>query len=88
MGYSQQWNLTLQRDLGWGTLVEAAYLANVGHKLNGPNTNINQVRPELMGAGNAQIRRPFPQFGNVVSLGPFWGNSSYHALNLKIEKRF
>ena len=88
LGYSQQWNLTLQRDLGWGALFEAAYLANAGHKLNGPTTSINQVRPELMGAGNAQIRRPFPQFGNVAAISPFWGNSSYHALNLKLEKRF
>ncbi|MGH8245141.1 MAG: carboxypeptidase regulatory-like domain-containing protein, partial [Gammaproteobacteria bacterium] len=60
----------------------------VGHKLPGPSTNINQVRPELMGAGNAQIRRPFPQFGNVTINTPFWGNSSYHGLNTKLEKRF
>ncbi len=88
LGYSNQWNFGLQQELGWNTVVEASYLANVGHKLNGPNTNINQVPPELMGPGNAQIRRPFPQFANVVLINPMWGNSSYHALNLKVEKRF
>ena len=41
-----------------------------------------------MGAGNAQVRRPFPQFGNVSLIAPMWGNSSYNALNVKIEKRF
>jgi len=63
-------------------------VANVGHKLNGPDQNVNQVPPQLMGPGNAQVRRPFPQFANVTSIAPMWGNSSYHSLNVKIEKRF
>jgi len=88
LGYSQQWNFIIQHQLAGQTLAEIGYIANVGHRLNGPSTSVNQVRPELMGAGNAQARRPFPQFGNVVSQTPFWGNSSYHSLNLKLEKRF
>lgn len=88
LGYSQQWNFVIQQEVGWNTVMEASYLANVGHKLNGPNTNINQVPPELMGPGNAQIRRPFPQFANIVLINPMWGNSNYHGMNLKVEKRF
>ena len=88
LGYSQQWNLTIQRELIGNLLLEAGYVANVGHRLNGPNTSINQVRPELLAAGNAQVRRPFPQFANVVSTTPMWGNSNYHAMNIKLEKRF
>ena len=88
IGYSQQWNLTVQHEIGWLTVLELSYVGNVGHKLPGPSTNINQVPPALMGAGNAQVRRPFPQFGNVTSNTPFWGNSSYHGLNVKLEKRF
>jgi hypothetical protein len=88
LGYAQQWNLTVQRDFGWQTLVELGYMANVGHKLNGPGTNLNQVPPERMGSGNAQVRRPFPQFGNLTTIAPMWGNSSYHALIAKLEKRF
>jgi len=88
LGYSQQWNLVIQRDLGWNTLLELSYLGNVGHKLNGPNTSINQAPPESMGPGNAQARRPFPQFGNVTLVTPMWGNSAYHGLNVKLEKRF
>jgi len=88
LGYSQQWNFTIQRELGWNTLFDIGYVANVGHKLNGPNTSINQVPPALMGAGGAQVRRPFPQFANVVSVSPMWGNSSYHSMNAKLEKRF
>ena len=31
--YVQQWNLSLQRDVGWNTVVEARYLGNKGTKL-------------------------------------------------------
>ncbi len=88
IGYMQQWNFVIQHDLGWQSVLELSYLGTVGHKLPGPGANINQVPVELMGPGNAQIRRPFPQFGNVVSSTPFWGNSSYHGINVKVEKRF
>jgi hypothetical protein len=88
LGYTLQWNFSIQQDAGRNSNVEVSYLGSVGHKLNGPDTNINQVRPELMGAGNAQSRRPFPQFGNVFKVTPMWGNSSYHGVNFKFEKRF
>jgi len=88
IGYSQQWNFVLQRELGWTTVLELSYIGTVGRKLPGPNANINQLRPELLGPGNAQVRRPFPQFGNVTLIAPFWGNSSYHGFNAKVEKRF
>lgn len=88
LGYTMQWNFSVQQDIGRNSIVEVSYLGTVGHKLSGPNTNINQVRPELMGPGNAQSRRPFPQFGNVSSVAPMWGNSSYHGVNFKYEKRF
>ncbi|MCL5745230.1 MAG: carboxypeptidase regulatory-like domain-containing protein [Acidobacteria bacterium] len=88
LSYSQQWNFGIQHELGWHTMADISYVASVGHKLDGPDQNINQVRPELMGPGNAQSRRPFPQFANVVMISPMWGNSSYHSLNIKLEKRF
>jgi hypothetical protein len=88
LGYTQQWNLNIQREIGWNSVFEISYTGTVGRKLNAPNTSINQVPSNLLGAGNAQIRRPFPQFGNVTSVAPFFGNSSYHSLNTKLEKRF
>jgi hypothetical protein len=88
LGYTQQWNISVQRDLRWNTMAEIAYIGNIGRKLDSPGTSINQVRPERMGPGNAQIRRPFPQFGNVTMITPFWGNSEYHSANIKFEKRF
>ncbi|MFB3826650.1 MAG: TonB-dependent receptor domain-containing protein [Bryobacteraceae bacterium] len=89
-GYSQQWNFTIQKELPGNILWENAYIANVGHKLGSPDTNINQI-PLVNGRGPAvqdQTKRRFPQFGNVTSISPSWGNSTYHSLNVKVEKRF
>jgi hypothetical protein len=89
-GYSQQWNFTVQKELPGNIVFESAYLANVGHKLSGPNANINMI-PLVKGRGPAvqnQTARTFPQFGNVTSISPSWGNSTYHSLNVKFEKRF
>ncbi len=36
----------------------------------------------------AQLLRPFPQFGNVIMLGTSGGNSFYNALTVKAQKRF
>lgn len=75
--YNQQWNFSIQRELGWNTMAEIAYIGNVGHKLEANAfMNINQVPPDKMGPGNAQLRRPFPQFGGVYQIRPTWGNSN------------
>lgn len=89
-GYSQQWNLTLQKEVRGNILLEGAYIANVGHSLGGPNVNINQI-PLVNGRGpavQAQTARPFPQFGNITRISPNWGNSTYHSSNVKVEKRY
>ena len=88
LGYSQMWNLSVQRQLGFQTLFEASYLGNVGHKLPGPNVSLNQVHPSLWRSGNMQALRPYPQFNAITRIAPMWGNSSYHGMNLKLEKRF
>ncbi len=89
-GYSQQWNLTIQKELPGSILLEGAYIANVGHKLGGPNVSVNQI-PLVDGRGPAsqsQRLRPFPQFNAVTQVSPPWGNSTYHSSNLKFEKRY
>jgi len=89
-GYAQQWNLTVQKETRFNMLFEVAYLANVGHQLGGDDLNINMI-PLVNGRGPAQQDqrlRPFPQFTNVVRKSPPWGNSTYHAMNVKLEKRY
>jgi hypothetical protein len=89
-GYSQQWNFGLQKQIFGDTVVEAAYLANAGHKLGGDALNINMI-PLVDGRGPTVADRrllPFPQFDQVTHLFPPWANSIYHALSLKAEKRY
>src|SRR5262249_16007489 len=65
------------------------YLGTLGRKLASPAAlTLNQVPPELMGPGNAQLRRPFPQFSDVTVITQPYGNSNYHALNIKLDKRY
>jgi hypothetical protein len=85
---SLQYNLDIQHELRSNLLLEAGYLANLSHHLTANDLAINQVPPSLMGPGNAQARRPFPQFSNVSLVDPAIGNSTYHAFTLKTEKRY
>ncbi len=86
--YSIQYNANVQRELAANLLFEAGYIANISHKLTANDLTLNQIRIEEASAGNAQIRRPFPQFSNVTVINPPIGNSTYHALTLKGERRF
>lgn len=85
---SIQYNFNVQREVAKDTVVEVGYLANVSHHLTANDLTLNQVRPELMGAGDAQARRPFAQFSNVYWINPSIGNSSYHGGYARIERRF
>ena len=85
---SYQYNLNIQREITSGLLVEAGYIANVSHHLTANDFTLNQVSPEQMGGGDAQARRPFPQFSNVTWINPSIGNSTYHSGFVRTEKRF
>jgi hypothetical protein len=87
-GYSMQYNLNIQREIGGGMLVEIGYLANLSRKLSSANLNMNQIPNERMGPGTSQRDRPFPQFNGVTLLAPSLGVSSYHAGVLRVQKRF
>ncbi|MBI1355443.1 MAG: hypothetical protein GC160_13945 [Acidobacteria bacterium] len=89
-GQVQQWNFSIQKQLAHNFLVEATYMANMGHRLGGNTFNWNQI-PLVDGHGPAkqsQQLRLFPTFNAVNQRSPDWGNSSYHSGNLKIEKRY
>jgi len=86
--YAHHANFNIQRQLPQGFMVELGYLTNLGHKVAGRNVSINEIRPELRGNVADQRLRPFPQYGNVTMRSPNWGNSSYHALSTKAQKRF
>ena len=84
--YLMQWDFTIQHALPRDITVEAAYLANQTRHYTFSAQN-NQLLPAAFGPGNAQIRRPFPQYGNVLNFHSTGFSSSYHALQLKATKR-
>ncbi len=89
-GYMQHVNLSVQRELFSNLMVEAAYMANIGRKLGAPDVNRNVI-PLVNGRGpdkQSQALRLWPQYSNVTQVSPVWGDSEYHSLNLKVEKRY
>jgi Carboxypeptidase regulatory-like domain len=85
---SYQSNLDIQHELAPGLLLEAGFISNQSRHLTANDFSINQVPPELVGAGNTQALRPFPQFSNVSLINPSIGRSSYYGAFVRIQKRF
>jgi hypothetical protein len=85
---SYQTNASIQHELSPGLAIEGGFISNQSRHLTGNDFSINQVPPELMGPGNTQLLRPFPQFSNVILLNPSIGKSSYYAAFVRTQKRF
>ncbi|MFN0100691.1 MAG: TonB-dependent receptor domain-containing protein [Bryobacteraceae bacterium] len=86
--YTYQWNFGIQRELLRGILFETAYLGNGAHKLTGRDLP-NQAFPDVdLSRPTAVInRRPNPNIGDVSYVSSI-DNSNYHALSVKLNKRF
>jgi hypothetical protein len=87
--YLMSFNFNVQRQLPGQMVAELGYLSTEGRKLASTAAiTLNQVPPQLMGPGNAQTRRPYPQFTDVTLVAQPFGNSNYHAFNIKLDKRY
>jgi hypothetical protein len=114
------WNLSIQREVGWQSVLELNYTGSHGAHLFVPNTSLSLLDPQYWGLGrNAlQAQVPNPFFGQITdplavnlnratvqrfrllrpmthfdgaSAGtsePPAGDSNYHAMQIKWEKRF
>jgi Carboxypeptidase regulatory-like domain/TonB dependent receptor len=91
---SDQWNVTVQRQLPGDIAVEAAYVGTKGTHVfagNGGDYDFNQATVEGFGALSLNQRRPFFQkFGWSQNFRYYGSDASnnYHGLQLKAEKRF
>lgn len=82
-----QWNLGIQYQAKRDLVLEAAYAASRGTRLT-TRVNLNQIQWERALAGfTTQADRLFPNVGNQVVMDSSMGNNTYHALNLRAEKR-
>jgi outer membrane receptor protein involved in Fe transport len=86
-GSFQQWNFDIQHELR-GMLLQASYSGSVGHHLL-MNQDLNVIRIEdVQRAGTGtQAMRPYPDYG-VILCHCEVQNSSYHGLQLGLEKRY
>ncbi len=65
-GYSQQWNLTVQKTFRSNWNVEAAYLGSKNTRLGIPDANINQLPAQYLSQGAALLTRVTnPYFGQI-----------------------
>jgi hypothetical protein len=82
----QQWNLTVERDLGFNTGLRVSYDGNHGSNM-GVQVNLGQLPPNTIGFNNATSLLKYPLFGEVQSeLGG--GIQNYHALTVAVNKRY
>ncbi len=79
-----QWNVTIQKELPFKTAVTISYAGTRGVDLFALDPK-NEVAPGTY--ANLQAARPFPVFANI-NLYRNVASSSYHAGQLRVERRF
>jgi hypothetical protein len=80
----QQWNLSVQRLLPGDMALELSY---VGNKANHVEFIQEDNQPTPLGPGDPKPRMPYQPW-NRVNIVHSHGNSHYHALLTKLEKRY
>jgi hypothetical protein len=89
--YIQQWNLNIQRKLPGNIVLDVGYVGSKGTRLivTYPDLNIPLVvvDPRTPGLPSVNARRPDQLFQRPVTGDKSVGNSIYHALQVKAERR-
>jgi outer membrane receptor protein involved in Fe transport len=89
--YVEQYNLTLQRELGGGWVASIGYVGVVGRQQPFPNGGLDINEDAPGNAGTVAQRHPyFSKYPNLVNLYEYgnWSNTSYQSLQTTIERRF
>jgi hypothetical protein len=84
--YVQQWNFTVERDLGFSTGLRLTYDGSRGSRL-GFLTNINQVPKNTLGYAAVSSQVPYPTIG-YSPIETNGATSNYHAGTVALTKRF
>jgi hypothetical protein len=83
--YSQQWNLTVERELPGEIGLRVSYLGNKVNRALYVNYDSNQ--PVTQAAGNLQTMRPYQPWANVYMMKPT-GNAFTHQMQVQGTRRF
>lgn len=82
---SQQWNLTVERELGGNFGLRATYLGNKATRV--PWYNYERNLPLTQAPGTIQSRRPFQPWASILALDTN-GNAITHQGQLELIRRF
>ncbi len=92
------YSIGVQRELGWGSMVDMAYVGSLGrHLVLSENLNSEPLgtnwQPQNLDATNknavlpSQFLRPYLGWGNITNYFE-GGNSSYHSLQTQLRRRY
>ncbi len=89
MGYIQQWDLLVERQLWTNMLFRAAYVGSKGTKLWWDrDANAAVFIPGQSTAGNINSRRPLAPYFAQLDVSESRGTSNYNSLQLTLIRRF
>lgn len=85
-GYFQSWNITIQRDIGWGFNLQSSYVATRAIR----QTAIVQTNYSLPGAGTSTGRVLGQKWGRTadVSLYTPFNSSNYNGMQNQLRRQF
>ncbi len=86
MGYMHQAQFSVQHKMGANTVLKAGWVYSRGVNLTF-NRDINQVPQSLLGPGDAQPRRPYPQY-QAINAVLSDGMSNYNSLQVTAQRYF
>jgi hypothetical protein len=86
--YIEQVNTNVEQDIGFGTVLTAAYVAEFGHALR-ISPDVNQEPMGITSGTYTKLRPFYSQFPNVTSINNIESKafSNYHSLQLSAVKR-
>ncbi len=84
-GYLHSWNTAVQRELRWGFVAEAAYVAS--KQVNQLGFRELNWSPVNGGQAGRQLNQQFGRTAQTRLVAPI-GDTSYHALQSRLERRF
>jgi hypothetical protein len=83
--YVQQWNFTVERDLGFQTGLRVSYDGSHGNDLS-LTTNPDQVPANTVGFAKASANSPYPIWDSLVNVEN-GGRSNYESFTVSVNKR-
>ncbi|HEY2017535.1 MAG TPA: TonB-dependent receptor, partial [Bryobacteraceae bacterium] len=84
--YVQQWNMTIERSIGYSTALRVSYDGSRGSQL-GYSINLNQVPANTVGFAVAKATAPYPIWAHITDYLN-GARSNYNALSVAVNKRF